>query len=74
MIVEPRAGGQIYDRNTEGEECHWGRVLAFEPPERFTFSWDITPQWQLETDRASRSVLDGRQRHSASRDAESAKS
>jgi hypothetical protein len=25
-------------------------VLAFEPPERFIISWDISPQWQIETD------------------------
>jgi uncharacterized protein YndB with AHSA1/START domain len=25
-------------------------VLAYEPPERVVFSWDISPQWQLESD------------------------
>jgi len=25
-------------------------VLAYEPPERVVFSWDIGPQWQIETD------------------------
>jgi uncharacterized protein YndB with AHSA1/START domain len=50
MVVEPRVGGQIYDVGTDGSECHWGRVLAFEPPTRFVFSWDINLQWQIETD------------------------
>jgi uncharacterized protein YndB with AHSA1/START domain len=25
-------------------------VLAYEPPHRVVFSWDISPQWQIETD------------------------
>ena len=28
----------------------WGRVLAFEPPDRVVISWDISPRWQVETD------------------------
>ena len=47
---EPREGGQIYDRGADGSECHWGRVLAYEPPNRVVFSWDIDPRWQIESD------------------------
>jgi uncharacterized protein YndB with AHSA1/START domain len=46
---EPRVGGHIYDRASDGRECRWARILAFEPPDRVVFSWDINPQWQLET-------------------------
>jgi uncharacterized protein YndB with AHSA1/START domain len=49
-VFEPREGGQIYDRGVDGSECRWARVLAFEPPERVAFSWDISPRWQIETD------------------------
>jgi uncharacterized protein YndB with AHSA1/START domain len=49
-VFEPRVGGHIYDRGTDGSVCRWARVLAFDPPERLVFSWDITPQWRLETD------------------------
>jgi uncharacterized protein YndB with AHSA1/START domain len=49
-VFEPRAGGHIYDRGVDGSECRWARVLAFEPPNRVVFSWDISPQWQIETD------------------------
>ena len=49
-IFEPRVGGQVYDRGTDGSECHWARVLAYEPPDRVVISWDISPQWQIETD------------------------
>ena len=49
-VFEPRVGGHIYDRGVDGSECRWARVLAYEPPERVVFSWDIGPAWQLETD------------------------
>jgi uncharacterized protein YndB with AHSA1/START domain len=49
-VLEPRPGGAIYDRGVDGSECRWARVLAFEPPHRLVFSWDIGPTWQIETD------------------------
>jgi uncharacterized protein YndB with AHSA1/START domain len=49
-VFEPRAGGQVYDRGTDGSECRWGRVLTYEPPNRVVISWDIDPHWQIETD------------------------
>jgi uncharacterized protein YndB with AHSA1/START domain len=49
-VFEPRAGGYLYDRGIDGSECRWARVLAFEPPNRVVISWDISPNWQLETD------------------------
>ena len=49
-VFEPRAGGHIYDRGVDGSECRWARVLAYEPPNRVVFSWDISPTWQVETD------------------------
>jgi uncharacterized protein YndB with AHSA1/START domain len=47
-VFEPRVGGHIYDRATDGSECHWARVLAYQPPDYVVFSWDIGPQWQVE--------------------------
>jgi uncharacterized protein YndB with AHSA1/START domain len=49
-VFEPRVGGHIYDRGTDGTECRWARILVYEPPKRVVFSWDIGPTWQLETD------------------------
>jgi uncharacterized protein YndB with AHSA1/START domain len=49
-IFEMRVGGHVYDRGIDGTECHWARVLAFEPPKRVVISWDISPRWQIETD------------------------
>ena len=49
-VFEPHQGGRIYDRGVDGSKCQWARVLAYEPPNRVIFSWDINPQWQIETD------------------------
>jgi uncharacterized protein YndB with AHSA1/START domain len=48
-VFEPREGGHLYDRGVDGSECRWARVLAYEPPNRVVISWDISPQWQIET-------------------------
>jgi uncharacterized protein YndB with AHSA1/START domain len=49
-VFEPREGGHVYDRGVDGSECRWARVLAYDPPHRVVISWDISPQWQIETD------------------------
>ena len=60
MVVEPRVGGHIYDRGTDGSECHWARVLVFEPPHRVVFSWDIGPTWEVETEPENTSEVEVR--------------
>ena len=59
-VFEPRVGGHIVDRGEDGSECRWARVLAFEPPDRLVFSWDIGPTWQLEADPANASEVEVR--------------
>lgn len=49
-VFEAHVGGTVYDLGEDGSRCTWARVLAFEPPERLVISWDIGPQWELETD------------------------
>jgi uncharacterized protein YndB with AHSA1/START domain len=49
-VFEPRVGGRVYDLGVDGSECQWARVLAYEPPDRIVFSWDINPRWQIEPD------------------------
>jgi uncharacterized protein YndB with AHSA1/START domain len=49
-VFEPHVGGHLNDRGVDGSECRWARILAYEPPNRVAFSWDISPHWQIETD------------------------
>src|SRR5215469_5331171 len=59
-VFEPRVGGGIVDRAADGRECRWARILAFDPPERVVFSWDISPRWTIETDLAQTSEVEVR--------------
>ncbi|MHA4816455.1 SRPBCC family protein [Streptomyces aculeolatus] len=59
-VFEPRVGGHIYDRAEDRSECRWARVLAYEPPVRVVFSWDIGPSWQLEADPENASEVEVR--------------
>jgi uncharacterized protein YndB with AHSA1/START domain len=59
-VFEPHEGGRIYDRGVDGSECQWARVLAYEPPNRIVFSWDISPQWQIESDHDKTSEVEVR--------------
>jgi uncharacterized protein YndB with AHSA1/START domain len=60
MVFEPRVGGHIYDRGVDGSECRWARVLAYDPPNRVVFSWDINLQWQIEADANKTSEIEVR--------------
>ena len=59
-VVQPWVGGHIVDRAVDGSECRWARILAFDPPDRLVFSWDISPRWQLESDPARASEVEVR--------------
>ena len=59
-VFEGRVGGHVYDRGQDGSECRWARVLAYEPPSRVVFSWDIGVQWQIEADPANTSEVEVR--------------
>jgi uncharacterized protein YndB with AHSA1/START domain len=57
-VLEPRTGGDVYDRGIDGSTCRWGRVLAYEPPSRLVLAWLIGPRWQLEDDAARASEVE----------------
>jgi uncharacterized protein YndB with AHSA1/START domain len=59
-VFEPRVGGGIVDRAADGSECRWARILAYDPPDRVVFSWDISPRWSIETDPAQTSEVEVR--------------
>lgn len=62
-VVEPKAGGRWYEVGEDGTQCDWGRVLAWEPPQRLLLSWEISCDWRhdvrIDTEMEVRFVTDG---------------
>jgi uncharacterized protein YndB with AHSA1/START domain len=57
-ILEGHVGGRCYSEQTDGSECDWGEITAWEPPRRFVMAWKITTQWQYEPDLAKSSEVE----------------
>jgi uncharacterized protein YndB with AHSA1/START domain len=41
--IEPGEGGMCFEIGPHGFRCDWGRVLAWQPPRRLVFTWQISP-------------------------------
>lgn len=50
IVVEPHPDGRWYERDAEGNEVQWGKVLAWEPPGRALFGWQLGSDWQYDPD------------------------
>jgi len=50
ILIEPSPGGRWYERDAEGNEMAWGRVLAWEPPRRVLLGWQLDAQWRYDPD------------------------
>ena len=42
VVLEPRPGGRIFERTSEGAEIDWGEVTQWSPPRRLGYLWHIT--------------------------------
>jgi uncharacterized protein YndB with AHSA1/START domain len=57
-IIETRLGGRCYQQSVDGTECDWGRILVWEPPQRFVLAWQLNPKWEYEPDMAKASEVE----------------
>jgi uncharacterized protein YndB with AHSA1/START domain len=42
----------------DGRESRWSRVLAYEPPHRVVFSWDVSNEFDIQADPAKTSEIE----------------
>jgi hypothetical protein len=50
VVIEPRAGGRWYEIGEDGSEQVWGKVLAWEAPERVILAWQLNAEWSYDPD------------------------
>jgi uncharacterized protein YndB with AHSA1/START domain len=43
VVFEPREGGRVYERRTDGSISYWAEVLTWKPPRRFVLAWQPNP-------------------------------
>ncbi|HEV7655842.1 MAG TPA: SRPBCC family protein [Mycobacteriales bacterium] len=52
VIIEPYEGGRWYEKQADGSDPEWGRVLAWEPPGRLLLAWAVGGDWKPDPDPA----------------------
>jgi len=62
-VMETRLGGRWYELAEDGTQANVGRIIVWEPPQRFVMTWDINSHWKPDTTISSevevRFVADG---------------
>ena len=50
VLIEPETGGRWYEVGEDGSEQNWGRVLAWEAPDRVVLAWQLNAEWTYDPD------------------------
>ena len=48
-VMETRLGGRWYELADDGTQTNVGRIIVWEPPQRFVITWDINSKWKPDT-------------------------
>lgn len=48
-VMETCLGGRWYELAEDGSQATVGKIIVWEPPQRFVMSWDINSQWKPDT-------------------------
>jgi len=50
VVIEPHDGGRLYERDANGVETQWGKVLRWDPPSRLLLGWQLNSKWTFDPD------------------------
>lgn len=50
LVIEPRREGRWFERDADGTETPWGKVLAWEPPRRLVLGWQLDRHFRFDPD------------------------
>jgi uncharacterized protein YndB with AHSA1/START domain len=50
IVLEPWVEGRWFERDVQGRETQWGKVLYWEPPHRLLLAWQIGADWAYHPD------------------------
>lgn len=50
VLIEPRTGGRWYEIGEDGSEMDWGKVLAWDEPDRVLLAWQLNAEWSYDPD------------------------
>ena len=50
-VMETRLGGRWYELAEDGSQATVGKIIVWEPPQRFVMTWEINSQWKPDLDR-----------------------
>jgi uncharacterized protein YndB with AHSA1/START domain len=50
LIVEPKKDGRWFERDADGCETQWGKVLAWEPPRRLLLGWQLDHNFRFDAE------------------------
>jgi uncharacterized protein YndB with AHSA1/START domain len=48
-VMETHLGGRWYEVSEDGSEAVVGKIVVWEPPQRFVMTWEINSHWKPDT-------------------------
>ena len=49
LVIEPRQNGRWFERDADGTETPWGKVLTWEPPHRLVLGWQLDHRFRFDS-------------------------
>jgi uncharacterized protein YndB with AHSA1/START domain len=50
VVIEPGASGRWYEVGEDGSDKTWGKVIAWEAPDRVVLAWQLDAEWNYDED------------------------